>query len=291
MHSHGFTRSRLAAAGAVACLAATVAACGSAAPGGSSTGNSAASVSPKQAVLLAATSAAKVNTFSGTISLHGTYDESGTSGAIDMSGTMSGQLHPSLLFSANIGTFSAAGQNMGPMGEVLTAKNLYIKLGILTQMMHTGKPWIEMPISALSGKTGVNLGSLLSEAQNSSPLTQTQMLAGATDVKKVGTSAVGGTPVTEYSGTISLAKAISALPASTRAGLQQEISQAGISSASFDVWLDGQNQVKKEVIVEKGSAISETITVTMTSVNQPVTISAPPASQVTAVPASALNGS
>ena len=291
MHSHGFTKSRLAAVGAVACLAATVAACSSASS--TSTGNSsnsnASSVSPTKAVELAAHSAAAVNTFAGTIALQGTYNESGTSGTINMSGTMSGQRQP-LEFSANIGTFSAAGENIGPMDEILTTKDLYMKVGMLSQALHTSKPWIVMPISELSNATGVNLSSLLSETQDSSPLTETQLLAGASGVKKVGTSTIGGVPVTEYSGSITMDKALAALPSDVRSGLQQEISSTGISSAYFNVWLDSQNQAKKEIVSEKGRTISETITVTMSSVNQPVTITPPAASQVTTVPASALSG-
>ncbi|MGH3164326.1 MAG: hypothetical protein ACRDN0_00335 [Trebonia sp.] len=291
MYSHGFTKSRLAAVGAVACLAATVAACGSASSGGSSTGNSAASVSPKQAVLLAATSAAKVNTFSGTFNLQGTVKEAGASGPINVAGTVSGQLHPSLMVSENFGTFSAGGENLGPTGIVFTTKDAYLKMAGITQALHTSKPWIELPISAISAKSGLNFSSLMSQMQNSSPLASIQMLAGASDVKNLGQSSVGGVPVTEYSGVLTMTKAIDALPADTRAALQQETAAAGIKTSSFKVWLDSGNQARKAVIVEKGSTVSETITVTMTSMNQPVNISAPPASQVTSVPASVLSGS
>ena len=289
MHARVSSKSRLAVAGAVACLTATVAACGS--TGGSATGAAAAPLSPTQAVLLAAHSAEKVNTFTGTISLQGTVNEAGASGPIDIAGSMSGQMHPSLLLSENFTTFTAGGENLAPMGEVLTTKDLYMKLGMLTQSLHTSKPWVEMPISALSTKSGINLGSLFSEAQNSSPLTEVQLLAGASGVKKVGTGTVGGVPVTEYSGTTAIAKAIDALPADTRAGMQKAVASTGIKTASFKVWLDGGNQGRKAVVTEDGTALSETITVTLTSMNQPVTITPPPASQVTALPASALSGS
>lgn len=285
----GSGKARLAAVGAVACLTATVAACSSA---GTANENSAAPASPRQAVLLAAHSAAKVSTFSGTISMHGTFSTGGTSQAINMSGTMAGQLRPSLAFDANISTLSAAGQNIGPMGEILTSKALYLKLGVLTQQLHTSKPWIEIPLSALSAKSGINyFSSLLSEAQNSSPVTQTQLLADAHSVKKVGTSMIDGVAVTEYSGTITMAKAITALPAKARAALEKEIAATGIKTASFTVWLDSQHQMKREIITERGTAVSETITVTMTSENQPVAITPPAASQVTTLPASVLSGS
>lgn len=299
MHAHAFSRqrsagkvsgkSRLAAVGAVACLTAAVAACSSA--GGPAKGNSAASLSPTQAVMLAAHSAAKVNTVTATFSMQGTVSEAGASGPIDVAGTVSEQLRPSLLDSENFTTFSVAGHNLGPVGIMFNAKDAYVKMGILTQQLHTGKQWLELPLSAISSKSGINFGSMFSEMQNSSPLTSVQLLAGAQHVKKLGTGTVDGVPVTEYSGSITIAKAIDALPADTHAGFQKAIAATGIKTASFKVWLDSSNQTRKAIIVEDGAAVSETITVTLTSVNKPVTITPPPASQVTSIPASALGGS
>lgn len=285
---HGSSKRCLAAAGAVVCLSVTVAACGS--TGGSSKGDSAASLSPTQAVLLAANSAEKVNTFSGTISIQGAVDDGSVSGPVDIAGTVSGQLHPSLLLSENMSTFSSVGENLAPMDEVITPQDLYLKMGVLTQMLHTGKPWIEMPLSAISAKSGINFSSLISQAQNSSPLTEVQLLAGAGDVKEVGTGTVGGVPVTEYSGTTAIAKAINAMPADSRAGIEKALAPAGIKTASFKVWLDSGHQARKAIITEHGTTVSETMTVTLTSMNKPVTIAAPPTSQVTSLPASALGG-
>jgi hypothetical protein len=287
----------LALAGAAACVIAAITACsssgssGSASSSGSHKGSAAASVSPNQAVLLAARSAEKINSYSGTFTLRGTVKKAGASGPIDVAGTVSGQRQPSLLVSENFTTFNAGGQNLAPMGEVITSKNLYMKMKLLTQALHTSKPWVELPVSAISAKSGINFGSLLNEARSSSPLTSVQLLAGASDVKKVGTGTVGGVPVTEYSGTTTIATALSKLPADTRAGLQKAISATGIKTATFNVWLDSGNQARKTIVTENGTALSDTITTTLTSVNQPVTVTPPPASQTTVVPASALNGS
>lgn len=299
MNSHVFSRrgpgkggpgkSRLAAAGAVACLTAAVAACSSA-PGTART-SAAAALSPRQAVLLAARTAASISTFSGTMTVRGTFSSGGTSGALDLSGTMSGELHPSVLFDASIGTLTAGGSNVGPMDEILTSKALYLKMALLTQQLHASRPWVEMPLSALSAKSGISLSSLLGQAQDSSPLTQAQLLAGASGVTKVGTGTIDGTPVTEYAGTITLARAIGSLPAATRAAVEQATASTGIKSVSFKVWVDGQHEVRQEVVSESGTSVTETVTITLTSVNQPVTISAPPASQVTPISASALGGS
>ena len=275
--------SRLAVAGAVVLLASGVAACGSA-----GTSSSQKPMTPLQAIQLAARTTSSVNSFVGTIDIH--INTSGEAG--DIAGTFTEQLHPTLLARADFTTFSVAGLSLnGGMSEIITANTLYLRMSILTQALHTSKPWLAVPFSALNNVGGMNLGSLLSQAQSSSPLTQSMMFAGANNVRVVGTGTLDGVPVTEYTGTISMSAALAKLPASDRSALNQEIAKAGITSAHFTAWVDGQNQVRKSVITENGTALSETITTTITSINQPVNIQAPPASQTTPLPAGALNSS
>jgi hypothetical protein len=273
--------------GAVAILAAGVTACGSVGSSAStSTTPTTQALTPQQAVQLAARTTSSVNSFVGTLSAR----VNTVGGAGDISGTFTEQIHPSLLARVDFGAFSMGGQSVpGGMSEVLTAKSFYLKLGMLTQALHTSKPWIEIPFSAVSKATGVNLGALLSQLQTSSPLTQTMMFAGATNVRTVGTGVVDGVPTTEYTGSVSMTEAIAKLPASLRTSVDQQIQKAGISSMRFTAWVDGQHQVRKELITETGSSFSETMTITIGSINQPVSIQVPPASQTTTLPASILN--
>ncbi len=290
--------SRLAAAGAIAILASGVAACSS--PGGASsspgvTKSSSAQLTqtPQQAMQLAASTARAVNTFSATVNVKvNTSSGAGAASAVNLTGSVTEQLHPSLIAEADYSSFGVAGQSFpGGMSEILTASSVYIKLALLTQALHTTKPWIEIPFSSLAKATGVNLSSLFSQLQTSSPLSQSQMFAGATDVRKVGTGVINGVPVTEYAGSVSMTQALAKLPASLRSSLDPAISKAGITSARFTEWLDAQHQVRKVVVTESGSSFSETITTTVLSINQPVNIQIPPASQTTTLPASALGGS
>jgi hypothetical protein len=245
----------------------------------------------RQAIQLAANDARDVNSCAATTTIRMT-SKSGTSGSPDnvvMAGTVEEQLHPSLLARADFSTFAAAGQALsGGMDEIVTPNSVYVKLRLLTEVLHTGKPWVEVPVSELSRSTGLNLGSLFSQLQASSPLTQAQLLAGATEVRTVGTGTAAGVPVTEYSGTYSTAAALPRLPASVRGPLGRELRKAGIGSARFEVWLDSQHQLRKYVVTETGSAFAETVTTTVTSVNQPVNVAVPTAGQATALPASAL---
>jgi hypothetical protein len=286
----------LLATGTIAVLAAGVTGCSGSgssaaqptAPGGQQTAHTA-----QQAVQLAASTADSVNSFEATISVQATADAgSGTGGtsAFHLAGTVTEQIHPSLLAKADYSTFTVAGQSLAEgMSEIITANAVYVKLSLLTQALHTSKPWLEVPFSSLKSGKGQSLSSLLRQLQTSNPLTQTKLLAGATDVKKVGTGTIDGVPVTEYTGSYSMTQALAKLPASLRASLSQDIEKAGFKSARFTVWVDGQHQVRKSIITEAGSSFTETVTTTVTSINQPVSIQVPSASQTTTLPASALS--
>jgi hypothetical protein len=286
--------SRLAAAGAIVIVASAAAGCGTS--GSPAVAKStAAAQTPLQAIQLAASTARDVNSFTADMSIQVNASSAATGSSattVTMGGTLSEQLHPSLLAEADFSTFSAAGQSLpGGLSEIINTSAIYMKLSVLTQALHTSKPWVEIPFSALTKATGVNLSSLLSQLQTSSPLNQSQLFAGAESVRKVGTGVVDGVAVTEYSGTLSMAKAIAKLPASLRASLGSDIQKAGISSARFTEWVDGQHQVRKTVVDETGSIVSEAITVTVTNINQPVNIAIPSAGQTTALPASVIDSS
>ena len=151
-----------------------------------------------------------------------------------------------------------------------------------------GKPWVELPFSDLSGTKAADLGELLQQAENADPASQAQFLIGANGVKRVGTSVIDGVSVTEYTGKISIAEALSRFSPSLRAQLAPQIKQEGITSANFTAWIDGQNQVRKMVLSETGSSTTLDLTMTMSGFNQPVNTTLPAASQVYTLSASAL---
>jgi hypothetical protein len=204
---------------------------------------------------------------------------------------MAEQLHPSLLAQVRIGTLSAAGSTLpGGLDEIVTPSTLYMKWSFLTQELHLSKPWLAIPVSAMSKGTGINFSQLFSQASSSSPLNESQMLAGASDVRKVGTGTVSGVNVTEYTGTLSLDKGLKNLSGSVKAEVQKEITAAGLTSATFTVWIDAQSVMRKAVIIEHGTLLNETITVTVDTLNQPVNIAVPAADQTSPLPGGALSG-
>jgi hypothetical protein len=178
-----------------------------------------------------------------------------TSGDTSLGASFAEQVRPSPPAQVNVQALSAAGTSLpGGMTEVLTPDTLYLKWSYLTQLLHTVKPWLAIPLSAMGQGSGVNLSQIFSQASSSNPLTQSQLLAGATAVRKVGTGIVGGVPVTEYSETLSLDKGIKYLSASARSAVRKELSTAGIATATFAVWIDARNTVRKAIISENGTA-------------------------------------
>jgi hypothetical protein len=282
-------RMPLYAAGLTVIAATALTACGSgagAAPSASGTSAaSAASASPLAAVRLAAQTSGSVSSFTGTMSLRTTAAGGGTS----LSASFTERLRPSLLAQVNVESISAAGSQLpGGMTELLTPGTLYLKWSYLATLLHTTKPWVEIPLSTLGHSSGINLSQLFGQASSSSPLAVSQLLGGATSVREVGPGTIDGVAVTEYTGKLSLAQGIKYLSASARSTVQKAFSQAGITTAAFTVWIDGKNLVRKAVITENGTSVSQTITTTITSINQPVNIAIPAASQTAALPSGSL---
>jgi hypothetical protein len=288
------SRSPFYAAGVAAIAAAALAGCSAASSGTGATGTgtpAAASSSPLDVVQLAAKTTGGASSFTGTMSLQATAKAGAPStGNVSMTASMAEQLRPSLLLEMQIGTLSAGGQSLpGGLSEIVTPSSLYMKWSVLTKELNAGKPWLKIPVSALNKSSGVNLSQLFSQATNSSPLNESQLLAGAGGVRKVGTGTIDGVPVTEYTGTVSLDKGMQYLSGSSKAAMQKQIAAAGLTTATFTVWVDGQRVMRKAVITEKGTALTEVVTMAINSINQPVNIRIPAADQTTPLPSGALS--
>jgi hypothetical protein len=281
------------AAGLAAIVAAALTGCGAGSSSGSGSGSgsaaagtSAAPGSALGAVRLAAKTASGANSFTGTMAVRVTA-KPGASGSGDfaLAATFAERLHPALLASVDIGSLSSSGMSLpGGLNEIVTPDTLYLKWNFLTQELHLTRPWLAIPLSAMSKSSGVNFGQIFGEATGSGPLTESQLLAGATAVRQVGTGTLDGVPVTEYTGTLPLDKGITYLSGSARTQLQQAIAAAGFTTATFTVWIDGQHLVRKAIVTEVGKTMTETTTTTITTIDQPVTVTVPTASQTSPLP-------
>jgi hypothetical protein len=261
---------------AVAGLAVVVAVTGCS--GGARTGGTAGgkTVSAHQAIRLAASAAGRVNSLTATLSV-----TAASGPASSLTGDMKIQLKPTPLIAANFSVSSAGSAPIG-IGEILTGDSIYFRDPSLTKV--SGKPWIKISFSQLDSKLGVSFSSLVQNLENSNPLAQTRLFTASHDVHAVGTAVVNGVPTTEYVGSYKPGAALSALSPQLRKLLGPMLKTMGARAVSFDVWIDAQHLVRKAVSHEMLNGQSVTSVYNVTSVNQPISVTLPPASEVGTIP-------
>lgn len=198
-----------------------------------------------------------------------------------MSGTTQLRIKP-LLLHASV-HLSVAGQNL-PVNEIVNGKAIYLHMSLLTREI--GKPWLEIPFSSL-GKNGSSLQQLFQNIQNENPVMQTRMFATAKHVRKVGAQTINGVPTTEYQGSFTPSGALAALPHSLRK-LASPAMKTISGTIRFKVWIDAQHLTRKADVVETVQGQTVATTVTVTSINQPIHVTLPPASQVATAPKGSL---
>ena len=252
--------------------------------GGGSAPPAARPPSPLQVITLAAQRAGTEHSYAATMSITMSGTVTGT-----LQGTMRFRTQPSLLGEADYSTVSFNGQSLpGGMREIVAAKTVYVKMAVLAQQLH--KPWAAISFAGVKQGTGIDLSQLAQQAQNSNPLVQTQMLAAAKNVRRVGTQTIDGVATTQYAGSFPISAGIARLPAGVRSFLQKAVARLGTQTVRFNVWIDAQHQVRKIVSTTTGGTEQTTTAVQVTSVGQPVRITLPAPAQVFTIPASALRG-
>jgi hypothetical protein len=235
-------------------------------------------VTASRALSLAAAQAQKVNSFTATMNIvsHGSL-------AAHMTGTLQERVRPTVLAHQVFSIHGGSGLPIpGSMQTLLTSRAVYLNMSTLSQV--AGKPWVKIPFSSLKKSMGVDLAPLIHQFQGNNPLAEAQMLTAATNVRAIGSQTIDGVQATEYTGTLDVGKAMTRLDPSLRKLVAPALSATGITTAHFRVWVDGQHQVRKLVETEGGSRYQVTSTIVITSINQPVHIHVPPASQVAGMP-------
>ncbi len=267
--------SAVVAASAAAVIAVAGCSSGSKAPAAGGTGGGK-PLTAHQAIKLAATASAKVNSLTATLTVRGA---SGSAGGL--TGSMKIQVKPTVLLDATFNV-AGAGAASSQIEEILTHNTIYFRDSALTRV--AGKPWIKIGFSQLSSKLGLNFASLVQNLEGSNPLAQTRLFAVSENIHVVGHQVVNGVPCTEYQGSYKPGAALAALPPSFRKLLGPMLRKMGAQPAEFTVWIDGQHLLRKALTHEVIAGQPVTTSYDVTSINQPVTVTIPPASQVGSLP-------
>ena len=165
--------------------------------------------------------------------------------------------------------------------ELLVGGDYYLQLSTAA-----GR-WLKVDASSLYGAMG-DSPSTLSTATGD-PSQTLELLRAAGSVSAEGQETIGGVSTTHYHAVVDLARIASVAPSAVRAAAEQNARRAeqalGSDSLPMDVWIDGQNLVRRLVLAlnvpSSGGTVDATATLDFTEYGRQPSVSPPPADEVT----------
>jgi len=278
MLGHQTSARRAAVAGLSAAALILLAACSS----GSKTASP--PLTPSRALLAAATQAQQATSVTETLRIDVTGASSSTT-----TGTIQVRLKPTLLAFETLNL--TAGTTKTQIKAILTSTTIYLSDPSVTSL--PGQQWVKIELSALpaiAGASGAGLEQIVQSLRSNNFAGQARLITVAKNTRVVGTQTLDGSTTTEYAGSFTAAAALKALPASWRELLGPVLQTLGNGTINFREWIDGQHNLRKITDIETLNGDTITTTLNVTKINQPVSVTLPPASQTVAMPGSPAGG-
>jgi len=170
---------------------------------------------------------------------------------------------------------------------LLAAGTLYAQVPpTLTALVPGGRPWVSVALDRLTART---LGGSLAQLGGTptDPLAQVDALRGVVEARAVGSEPVDGTPTTHYATVVDLLATPAAADPARRPAVDRSVAEIGSNRLPVDVWVDDQGLLRRTAQTVTAPdrpgrpATSTTVTLTLTEHGLPVTVTPPPADQVT----------
>jgi hypothetical protein len=239
--------------------------------GASSSGSQFGTTSTSSAFSLAAQQTQQIRSFTADLQVQAT-------GALNA--TLTGTLHEVTTPTPLISIHANAGA-LGNIRVILSNGMAYMKSPFM--MNQYGRPWVMGSMSSMSSTSGLNLGPLLSLLSTSSPLVQVPLFSQATNTRMMGRSMMFGSRMSEWGGHYMLSNVLGSLNSSMQPSFQS-LMNSGVNMTRFRAWMDPTHMVRKLVLIEVGNNTQITITLTITSINQPMHIMMPSTTLIFVLP-------
>lgn len=170
-------------------------------------------------------------------------------------------------------TISLDGLGLPALGDAslearLVDGHLYVNAGALVGSLLGGR-WVEVPVDAMGGAT-------------TDPTRLLDALRGVTEVERVGTDTIRGVEAIHYRGTISVADAIGRAPADRRERLRRALGAVD-ATIPVDVWVDGRDRPVRFAASFESAPVAATLRLDLFDYGADVTVTAPPADEVTSL--------
>jgi head-tail adaptor len=206
-----------------------------------------------------------------------------TSAHISMSSTVGGQKVLSAEGDETLagGKFTAMRLNETVLKVNLTIlivdRTVYVKMPAGANK--GAKPWVKATVASKNPGLKQLATSISSLEQSTSPSQYGALTEVASSFKTIAVEQLNGVAVSHYSMLVDVSKVHNA--AVTEA-MTKALAQAGITKIPVEIWVDEQGRTVKAAERFKVQGQSLSVDMSMTRINQPVSIVAPPASQVSA---------
>lgn len=176
--------------------------------------------------------------------------------------------------------------------EVILGKDVYLKLpASLAGKMPGGKPWLELNLSEIGKRAGIQGLSSLADTTGENPAHFLQFLrAGSSgSVQNLGHQMIDGVNTSGSRATIDLSKVVDALPASQRPSASSAIASienlTGLHYLPITAWVDSSDHVRRIIVSAtghvEGQPFSENIQVDFVKYGPEPVPAAPPTAEVT----------
>ena len=116
-------------------------------------------------------------------------------------------------------------------------------------------------------------------------MVQVPLFSQASNVRQMGHSMMDGSRMSEWGGHYMLSSVMNSLNSSLQPSMQS-VMNSGISMTRFRAWMDSSHMVRKLVLIEAGGNTRITITLVITSINQPMHITMPSTTLIFVLPGS-----
>ena len=161
---------------------------------------------------------------------------------------------------------------------------MYMRSPVFSGQLPSGKSWVRFDLQKQGEKLGLDFSSLLGSSQAVAPLWH-----GLVSTKRLGSDVVAGTRSTHYRATVDYRRAAAALPAfGKQLAAIEKATGVLVGRVSADVWVGSDGFVRRfrttTPTAVQGVRATSVQTITYTGYNVPVSIGAPPRSQVVDFP-------
>ncbi|MGW5971034.1 hypothetical protein [Streptomyces sp. NPDC055186] len=159
----------------------------------------------------------------------------------------------------------------------------YARMGDTFAARTGGERWLRYGHDELEDVAGGGAAGLGDRIQGFTPQQCVKLLLASGDVRRVGEERVRGTPATRYSGTVEPARLKTRAPgpgagrADGPADLAEQLTKAGVTAQTVDVWVDDRDLLVKKVERAKTATGRLTQTAYYADYGVKVTVEAPPA--------------